>query len=132
MLHLHEVVLLYLVTVTNSFMFNTWYVYYIILFYLTNGSKEKNGKLKIKMGTSSSNCRFKMTPPILNKEHGYSTWNHDLSIWEAFSSLVSEKQDLAVFRTLTGQDKEAVRNICVENLSPGNGLKLIIEELDKL
>ena len=61
-------------------MFNTWHVYYIILFYLTNGSKEKNEKLKIKMGTSSSTCSFKMTSLILNKEHGYSTWNHDLSI----------------------------------------------------
>lgn len=45
---------------------------------------------------------------------------------------MSEKQDLAVFITLTGQDKQAVRNISVENLFPGNGLKLIIEELDKL
>ena len=30
---------------------------------------------------------FKITPPVLTKEYGYSTWKYNLSIWEAFNSL---------------------------------------------
>ena len=69
------------------------------------------------MRTSSVNCIFKTTQTIQNKEYGYSNWKYDLSVWEAFTSLV------------TGQDKQAVRTIRV--VSPTNGLKLIAE-LDKL
>ena len=75
---------------------------------------------------------FKMTPPVLIKEYGYSNWNYDLSIWEAFTLLEKEKQSLAVFLTLTSQHKQAVRTISVENLSSANGVKLIIEKHDKL
>ena len=73
-----------------------------------------------------------MTPPILNKEYGYSNCKYDLSIWEAFTTLEKTKQGLAMFLSLTGQDKQTVRNIIVQNLSSANGVKLIIEELDKL
>ena len=37
-----------------------------------------------------------------------------------------------VFLPLTSQDKQTVRNIRVQNLSLANGVKLIIEEADKL
>ena len=69
------------------------------------------------MRTSSVNCIFKTTPTIQNKEYGYSNWKYDLSVWEAFTSLV------------TSQDKQAVGTIRV--VSPTNDLKLIIAELDK-
>ena len=42
------------------------------------------------------------------------------------------EQGLAVFFSFTDQDKEAVRTISLKTLSSANGLKLIIEELDKL
>ena len=82
------------------------------------------------VGNNSFN--YKLTPPILNKEYGYSNWKYDLKIWEAFTSLEKQKQGLAVFLSLTGQDKQAVRNISIENLSSTDGVKLIIAELDKL
>ena len=75
---------------------------------------------------------FKMTPPVLTKEYGYSNWKYNLIIWEPFTSLEKEKKGLAVFLSLIGQDKQAVRTISVENLHSVNGVKLIIEMLDKL
>ena len=83
-------------------------------------------------GSNNSGNGFKMTPPVLIKEYGYSNWKYDLSIWEAFTLLEKEKQSLAVFLNLTSQHKQAVRTISVENLSSANGVKLIIEKLDKL
>ena len=75
---------------------------------------------------------FKMILPVLTKEYGYSNWKYNLIIWEAFTLLEKKKQSLTVFLTLTSQDKHAVRTISVENLSSANGVKLIIEKLDKL
>ena len=42
------------------------------------------------------------------------------------------EQGLAVFFSFTDQDKEAVRTISLKTLSLANGLKLMIEELEKL
>ena len=75
---------------------------------------------------------FKMTPPVLTKEYSYSNWKYNLRVWEALTLLEKDKQGLAVFLALTGQDKQAVRNISVGNLNSVNGVKRIIEELDKL
>ena len=55
-----------------------------------------------------------------------------LSIWEDFTLLEKEEQGRAVFFSLTGEDKQAVRIIGVKTLSLADGLKLAIEELDKL
>ena len=54
------------------------------------------------------------------------------SIWEDFTLLEKEEQGLAVFFSFTGEDKQAVRIIGVKTLSSADGLKLGIEELDKL
>ena len=59
------------------------------------------------------------------------TWKYNLIIWEAFTSLEKEEQGLTVFFSFTDQDKEAVRTISLKTLSSANGLKPIIEELDK-
>ena len=61
---------------------------------------------------------FKVILPVLTKEYGYSNWKYNLIIREAFTLLEKEKQ--------------SVRTISVENLSSANGVKLIIEKLDKL
>ena len=84
--------------------------------------------------SNNDNARnsFKRIPPVLTKQYAYSNWNYDLSILEAFSLLEKEKRGLAVFLSLTVQDKQAVRTVRVENLSLANGVKLIMEELDKL
>ena len=45
---------------------------------------------------------------------------------------IKKGQGLALFFSFTGEDKQAVRIRGVKTLSSANGLKLIIEELDKL
>ena len=55
-----------------------------------------------------------------------------LSIWEDFTLLEKEKQGVAVFFSFTSEGKQAVRIIGVKTLSSADGLKLAIEELDKL
>ena len=75
---------------------------------------------------------FKITPPVLTKEYGHSTWEYNLSIWEAFTSLEKWEQGLAIFFSLTGQDKQAARTISVKTLSSANGWKYTTEEPDKL
>ena len=91
-----------------------------ILIHLKIGSR---GILKNEMSTPSGNSNnnnihnsFKMTPPVLTKEYRYSKRKGDLSVWEALSSLEKNKQGLAGLLSLTGQDKQAVRTISVENL----------------
>ena len=66
------------------------------------------------------------------KEYGYSNWKRDLSVWEALISCEKDKQGLAVFLSLTSQNKQAVRTVSVGILSSVNGVKIITEELDKL
>ena len=66
------------------------------------------------------------------KESGYSNWKRDLSVWEALISWEKDKQGLAVFLSLTSQNKQAVRTVSVGILSSVNGVKIITEELDKL
>ena len=75
---------------------------------------------------------YKMTPPVLTKEYGYSNWRYNLSVWEVLTLLEEENQGFTVYLSLTSQDKQAARTRSVENLSSANGVKLTIEELDKL
>ena len=83
--------------------------------------------------SNSSNIHnsFKTTSPVLTKEYGYCNWRHQLSVLQALTLLEKDKQGLAVFLSLTSQDKHALRTIIVENLRSANGVKLIIEELGK-
>ena len=63
-------------------------------------------------GNSNDNAHiFKMTPPVLTKEYGYSNWKYDLTL----TSLEKEKQGLAVFLSLTSQKKQVVRTVSIEN-----------------
>ena len=83
------------------------------------------------MSTTSGNSNndnthssFKMTSPVLTKEHVYSDWKYYLIVWEVLTSLQKNKQGLVVFLSFTVQDKQAVRTISVENLSQLNDVKL--------
>ena len=64
-------------------------------------------------GNSNDNVHnnFKMTPPVLTKEYGYSNWKYDLTL----TSLEKEKQGLAVCLPLTSQKKQVVRTTSIEN-----------------
>ena len=73
---------------------------------------------------------FEMNPPVLMDGHSKS--KYDSNIWETFTLLEKEKQGLAVFLSMTGQDKQAVGTLSKENLSLVNGVKPIIDKLHKL
>ena len=80
-----------------------------ILIHLTICSR---GIYKNKMSTTSGNINndnthssFKMTSPVLTKEHVYSDWKYYLIVWEVLTSLQKNKQGLVVFLSFTVQDK---------------------------
>ena len=54
--------------------------------------------------TNNTHNSFKMVQPVLTKEYGYSNWKYNLSVWKDLASLEKDKQGLAVFLSLTGQD----------------------------
>ena len=73
-----------------------------------------------------------LAPLVLTKEYGYSNWKYDLAIWQAFTSLSKAKQGPAVYLSLSNQDKQAIRNIPLQDLGSEKGIEFIISELDKL
>ena len=73
------------------------------------------------------------TPPVLSDPEGYSNWTADLGIWEMFTDL--EKKRTCCFWgffLLTGQARECVRSLGVEDIGKETGVKSIIEQLDKI
>ena len=71
-------------------------------------------------------------PPLLHKDIAYSTWKRELAIWQAFTSIENKKQAPAIFLTLTGQAREAALEIDIEKLNAEDGVKNLIDALDKL
>lgn len=71
-------------------------------------------------------------PPSLHKDITYSTWKRELAIWQAFTSIENKKQAPAIFLTLTGQAREAALEIDIKKLNADDGVKNLIEALDKL
>ena len=71
-------------------------------------------------------------PPVFNPDGGdsYLNWKNDVEVW----CLLTEKtkQGPAVYISLQGDAKEAVRSIPVADLAKEDGVKKIIDELDKI
>ena len=73
------------------------------------------------------------SPPLLNQEITYSNWKIELEIWKEFVDLPDEKKGPAVFLSLVGQARDAVRQeVAVEKLKDKSGLDNLIKCLDKL
>ena len=72
------------------------------------------------------------TPPALVDEDGYGEWLNDVKIWQLFTDLEKKKQGPALYLTLTGRAHECVRELTPEVIGGEDGVKKIIEKLDKL
>ena len=71
-------------------------------------------------------------PPTLTKDITYATWKNEISIWQPFISLEKTKQAPAIFLLLSGQAREAVLELELDKLNDDNGVKNLLEKLDKL
>ena len=71
-------------------------------------------------------------PPVLTKDITYNTWKKELGIWQAFTSIDKKNQAPAIFLTLSGQAREAVSELPIEQLTDDNGVKNLLTALDAL
>ena len=102
--------------------------------------QKKSGNLLKAPHNSSCDCvldemasqqTLKM-PPILVDESNYGEWKNDLEIWESFTDLDVEKEEVAVYLSLIGQACDCVRILSHQQTSTENGIKNILESLDSL
>ena len=78
----------------------------------------------------ASHQQLKM-PPVLVDEDGYGEVLNDVRIWQLFTDLEKKKQGPALYLTLTGRARECVRELTPEVIGGDDGVKKIIEKLDK-
>ena len=71
-------------------------------------------------------------PPLLSKSPVYTDWKKKIDIWSLFTSLEKEKQGAAILLTLEGAAEEAALELDVSVINSNDGLKSIIQQLDKL
>ena len=69
-------------------------------------------------------------PPVFNEEEDYLNWKNDLEVWKLFTDTEKKKMGPAVYLTLTGRAREAVRDLKPEDIGKETGLDEIIVKLD--
>ena len=69
------------------------------------------------------------TPPAWSDDGNYDDWKKELEMWEEVTELAPEKRGPALYLSLTGNAKEAVRNMTVAQLRVAGGVKLITDKL---
>ena len=72
------------------------------------------------------------SPPLLSKSETHDDWIKLLSIWLKFTSLKSEKQELAIVLTLEGEAHDEVLDIHTDVISGKDGVSKIIKRLNKI
>ena len=72
------------------------------------------------------------TSPVLVDEDGYGEWLNDVKLWQLFTDLDKKKQCPALYLTLTARARECVRELTPQVIGGDDGVKKIIEKLDKL
>ena len=83
--------------------------------------------------TIASGIAKLQTPPLLTKDITYANWKEGIEIWKDFTELADEKKGPAVFLSLTGQAREAVRQeVTADKLKEKEGLKNLFACLDKI
>ena len=72
-------------------------------------------------------------PPVFNPDGGdsYSNWKNDVKVW-CLLCKYKDKTGPAVYISLKGDAKDAVRSIDIKDLATDNGVDLILKELDKI
>ena len=71
-------------------------------------------------------------PPVLSDDSNYTEWKADLAMWERCTDLVANKRGPAVYLSLSGRAREAVRNMTAAQLGVNGGVKLITDKLDSV
>ena len=69
-------------------------------------------------------------PPVFNEEEDYLNWKNDLEVWKLFTDTEKKKMGPAVYLTLTGRAREAVRDLKPADIGKETGLDEIIVKLD--
>ena len=65
-------------------------------------------------------------------EDNYSEWINDIGIWQLYTDLDKAKQGPAVYLSLSGKARDSIRDLKVEEIGHVNGVKTIIEKLNKV
>ena len=71
-------------------------------------------------------------PPALARSTSYESWLKEVEIWKCFTDVEKRKQAPAIFLTLEGKAREAVLELPVEKLNCDDGVKNLINQLNKL
>ena len=71
-------------------------------------------------------------PPALKNGTNYQEWLRDVEIWQCVTNLPEKKQGPALYRALQGHAKATCSSIAVKDLCEKDGMKILIEKLDKL
>ena len=71
-------------------------------------------------------------PPTLKNGTNYQEWLRDVEIWQCVTNLPEKKQGPALYRALQGHAKATCSSIAVKDLCEKDGMKILIEKLDKL
>ena len=69
--------------------------------------------------------------PLKSEEDCYERRKNELEMWQLVTDLEKKKQALAVTLSLTGKAREAALNIKSEDLNSDEGMKTLIQTLDK-
>ena len=72
------------------------------------------------------------TPPILREGESYEEYKRDIQIWQLLKVASDVEEGPLVHRTLNDRGKAATAKLTVEQIGAKNGLKLILDELDKV
>ena len=72
------------------------------------------------------------TVPVLTNNKSYSNWKKEIAIWQ-LATLPEEKQEAAIFLTLTGRARETALEMSTNNTGRSKeGVKRLLAKLDEL
>ena len=93
------------------------------------GIAREDKQIFLKMATGNLK-----SPPVFSPDENddYVSWKTDVSVWKAFTETKVEKLGPAIYLSLKGKAREAVRSMDVDNMAKAGGYELIIGELDKV
>ena len=69
-------------------------------------------------------------PPVFKEDGDYMSWKNDIEVWEMFTDIEQKKRGPAVYLSLTGKAREAVRDLKPAELGGNNGVQIILAKLD--
>ena len=71
-------------------------------------------------------------PPTFSEGDDYLAWKNDISVWEMFTEYSEAKRGPAVYLSLVGKARDAIREIPAANLANAEGVKTITDRLDQI